>query len=180
VFVTFSSQARSTQNSVLTMCNSFQSWHGSGAYSFPADTFRAQLQIGSSLWPDRPLESHEECPTSSRKTLAMHSSLDGVSINPPTYKTDSFIIGLDLEQCTQSSPGSGMAALSGWNTRTGNDQVRLTFDSVTQTSGWEVDRHLAASAVRLHGRVARFWSCADSDCTAAAPGSSRAHPPKLK
>jgi hypothetical protein len=81
------------------MCNSFQSWHGSGNYNFQSDTFRAQMQIGSQLWPDRPLESHAECFYQLSKCLAMHSSLDGVSIIPPRYKADSFIIAIDLERC---------------------------------------------------------------------------------
>jgi hypothetical protein len=98
VFVTFSCQARSYQATALTMCNSFQSWHGTGNYNFASDSFRAQLQIGSSLWPDRPLESHAECFYQLSKTLAMHSSLDGVSIIPNQYKWDNFIIALDLEK----------------------------------------------------------------------------------
>jgi hypothetical protein len=85
------------------MSNSCQSWHGNGAYSFASDTFRAQLQIGSNLWPDRPLESHAECFYQLSKTLAMHSSLDGVSIVPNQYKMDQFIIALDLEKAVSSA-----------------------------------------------------------------------------
>jgi hypothetical protein len=94
------------------MCNSFQSWHGTGDYNFQRDTFRAQLAIGANLWPDRPLESHADCASQLFKTLAMHSSLDGVAITGPQYRSDSFIIALDLEKCA-SSPGSGMASFSG-------------------------------------------------------------------
>jgi hypothetical protein len=85
------------------MCNSFQSWHGGGAYSFVGDTFRAQLQIGSSLWPDRPIESHAEAFYHLAKVLAMDSSVDGVSVVPSTYRQDSFIIALDLEKANSSA-----------------------------------------------------------------------------
>jgi hypothetical protein len=139
VLVSFSSQANTVQNATLTQCNSFQNWHGSTTYNFTNDSYRAQLAIGPNLWPDRPIESNAEAASQLSKLLAHHSSLDGTSITPATYRLQSFIMGWDLTKAG-AGPGVGMAGWSGINTRTGNDSIRWTFDNVTAAAGFNVDR----------------------------------------
>ena len=80
VFVTFSSQAGTIQNATGTQCNSFQSWHGNGAYNFTNDSFRIQMSVGGSLlFPDRPMESHAEAYYQLSKALDHHASMDSCS-----------------------------------------------------------------------------------------------------
>ena len=105
VFVTFSNQAKTVLNTAgYTRSNFFGSWHSNAAYDFTRDTFSAQLAVGPLLFPDYPIGQlgHAECFYQLSKCLAMHSSLDGVSITPNLYRGDSFILALDLEKCATS------------------------------------------------------------------------------
>jgi hypothetical protein len=122
-----------------TASDAWISWHGAGAYNFTEDTFRLQAAIGPLLFPETPLQSHGECAYQLSKVMAMHSSVEGMSISPFRYKSDEFIVGLDLERMS-SSPGAGQAMFTGLNTKTGNDMIRFTWDNVTAQAGWAPDR----------------------------------------
>jgi hypothetical protein len=144
-----------------TMCNSFQSWHGSvGVLASGGHLPRAAANRKLALArPPSGVTRRVLLPALENFSNAFEP---GRREHQPSNLQDGQLhqsVSTSEQMCSQS-PGSGMAAFQDSNTRTGNDQIRMTWDSVTQTSGWEVDRqflHLQFdSMVELHNSGVSF------------------------
>ena len=82
--------------------------------------FEAQLQIGSKLFPEYPIRSHNECYYQLKKTLGVQSSsVRNFNINPVEYRDYKFIWGTDCEKVLD-------AGFTGINTRAG-DLMSVSF-----------------------------------------------------
>ena len=86
-------------------------------------TFSFQLQLGSKLWPEQPMNSHAEMYETLRKAVGTHNQdIKNISLDRLDYSTDKFIIGVDLEK----NLGDPFSAK---NTRAG-DVLRLVFNGI--------------------------------------------------
>jgi hypothetical protein len=80
----------------------------------PDGEFEFQLQIGSKLFPEYPIRSHNEAYYQLKKTLGVHaSSLHNFDISPVAYRSNKLVIGTDCEKVLD-------AGFTGINTRAGD------------------------------------------------------------
>ena len=87
----------------------------------------------------RPCSATAECAYQLSKLLAHHSSWRACpSPRAGTTMTNSLLVW--TARGMSSSPGSGMAMMTGLNTKTGNDMIRCTWDNITAQNGWAPDR----------------------------------------
>ena len=100
----------------------------------PIREFEAQLQLGSKLFPEYPIRSHNEAFYQLKKTLGVQaSSVHNFSINPIQYRDFKFIWATDCEKVLD-------AGFTGINTRAGD----LMSVSLKYKNGGVNDaRHLA-------------------------------------
>ena len=76
--------------------------------------FEFQLQIGSKLFPEYPIRSHNETYYHLKKTLGVHASaLHNFDISALVYRSNKFVIGTDCEKVLD-------AGFTGINTRAGD------------------------------------------------------------
>ena len=76
--------------------------------------FEFQLQIGSKLFPEYPIRSHNEAYYQLKKTLGVQSSaVHNFDISPVQYRDNKLIIGTDCEKVLD-------AGFTGINTRAGD------------------------------------------------------------
>jgi hypothetical protein len=86
--------------------------------------FEFQLQIGSKLFPEYPIRSHQEAYYQLKKTLGVQaSSVHNFDINAAQYRDHRFILGTDCEKVLD-------AGFTGINTRAGDLMtVKLKYNS---------------------------------------------------
>ena len=102
--------------------------------------FEAQLQIGSKLFPEYQIRSHNEAFYQLKKTLGVQaSSVHNFSINPIQYRDFKFIWATDCEKVLD-------AGFTGINTRAG-DLMSVSFK---YASSAEPDRAARRFANRIH------------------------------
>ena len=107
-------------------------WQGAGPYFMPIspaepilsdNPFSFQLQLGSKLWPEQPMNSMAEMYETLRKAVGTHNQdIKNISLDRSAYNGDKFIIGVDLEK-NLGDP------FSAENTRAG-DVLRLVFTGI--------------------------------------------------
>ena len=89
--------------------------------------FSFQLQLGSKLWPEQPMNSVAEMYETLRKAVGTHNQdVKNISVERFSYTGDKFIIGVDLEK-NLGDP------FSAENTRAG-DVLRLVFTGIDTTA----------------------------------------------
>ena len=80
----------------------------------PNGEFEFQLQIGSKLFPEYPVRSHNEAYYQLKKTLGVQSSaVHNFDLKPVEYRDNKLIIGTDCEKVLD-------AGFTGINTRAGD------------------------------------------------------------
>ena len=147
ILITFDNDAAIADSPFYSQSNLFLCWNGwdggnageirengiggPSEYSFARDTFSAQLAVGSTLYPDYPIQSIGEAHYHLSKVLAHHSNLNGLAITPVSYRSDGFIMGIDLEKMSGSPAGD--VALSGIST-TGGEAIRLSWRGMDSRS----------------------------------------------
>jgi hypothetical protein len=88
--------------------------HDGTLTNIPEGEFEFQLQIGSKLFPEYPIRSHNEAYYQLKKTLGVHaSSLHNFDINALEYRSNKLVIGTDCEKVLD-------AGFTGINTRAGD------------------------------------------------------------
>jgi hypothetical protein len=87
-----------------------------------------QLSIGSKLYPEYPIRSLAEAFYQLRKSLGLHVGNEGMNIQAKYYRSDMFVIGIDLEKVLGSS-------FSGYNSKAGD---LLTIKTKNASSGGEL------------------------------------------
>jgi len=92
------------------------------AYQADRDKVEFQLHVGSETIPQYPIRSLAEFAYHLEKALDLTASVEGVSISAAAYRTDAFIIGLDVRPARDRAaarssrawtPASAAAATSG-------------------------------------------------------------------
>ena len=73
-----------------------------GMYHPEEDVVEFTMPIGYRKFPMDPISSQSECAYHLAKALDLTASLEGTSITPARYRTERFIIGIDVE-----APGTG-------------------------------------------------------------------------
>ena len=103
--------------------------------------FEYQLQIGSKLFPEYPIRSHNEAYYQLCKTLGVQSSaVHNFDISAREYRFSKFVLGTDCEKVLD-------AGFTGINTRAGDlMSVKLKYAS----KGTAVDNIYPRLADRLH------------------------------
>ena len=98
--------------------------------------FEMQLQLGSKLYPEYPVRSHNEMYYQLRKCLGhQSSSLHSFDIDSHEYRNYKFIMGIDMERVLE-------AGFTGMNTRAG-DILNIRFDHNDSTAGyWATSMHI--------------------------------------
>ena len=99
----------------------------------PDGEFEFQLQIGSKLFPEYPIRSHNEAYYQLKKTLGVQASaVRNFDITPNEYRDNKFILGTDCEKVLD-------AGFAGLNTRAG-DLMSVEFKFATNTATRLADR----------------------------------------
>ena len=96
-----------------------------------------QLQIGSKLFPEYPIRSHQEAFYQLKKTLGIQSSaVHNFNIESVQYRDYKFVLGTDCEKVLD-------AGFTGINTRAG-DLMSVKFKYTgTETAAQKLERRLA-------------------------------------
>jgi len=102
--------------------------------------FQAQVQLGSKLYPEYPIGSHQEAFYQLRKTLGVQSSnLHSIDIESKEYYDNKFIMAFDFERVIE-------AGFTGMNTRAG-DIMNIRFDHKdTQVANYAHQMHIVLHA----------------------------------
>ena len=88
-------------------------WGGSWAHDSNGE-FEFQLQIGSKLFPEYPIRSHNEAYYQLKKTLGVQASaVHNFDVSASQYRSNRFILGTDCEKVLD-------AGFTGLNTRAGD------------------------------------------------------------
>ena len=114
-----------------------------GLYIHNSDgEFEFQLQIGSKLFPEYPIRSHNEAYYQLKKTLGVQASaVHNLDLSPVEYRDNELIIGTDCEKVLD-------AGFTGINTRAGDLMpVTLKYNSSGTSDANGVYNRLAD---RLH------------------------------
>ena len=129
VFVTLSREHGAGENLQETVIKSWNNFYSPKALYMDRPTEKtasgeisnAQIQIGSKLFPEYPIRSHNEAYYQLRKTLGIQSSsLHSFDIKGYEYRTRKFIMGIDTEKVLE-------AGFTGMNTRA-NDMLSVRFE----------------------------------------------------
>jgi hypothetical protein len=122
-----------------TESNLFSCWHGIAdadatwlpgtkpVYRFEADQFRFQVQLGSQLYPQTPIESTAEAYYQLQKCVGALTTGVGIA-SGPTYRSSNFHAAVDFERV--GSTPAGEAAFTGQNTKLAGEQLRILFENV--------------------------------------------------
>ena len=95
--------------------------------------FELQLQIGSKLFPEYPIRSHNEAYYQLCKSLGVQASaLQNFDITAREYRSTKFILGTDCEKVLD-------AGFAGLNTRAG-DLMTVKFDYKSTATARKADR----------------------------------------
>jgi hypothetical protein len=97
--------------------------HQNLAYTPAQDTLEVQCQIGSRKYPETAINSLAEFYYRLKLSIGSHFGDCGISILPPNFRRDQFILGIDFEKAA-TGPAGGVA-FSGISTRGGE---LLTLD----------------------------------------------------
>jgi hypothetical protein len=112
--------------------------------------FEFQLQIGSKLFPEYPIRSHQEAYYQLKKTLGVQaSSVHNFDINTAQYRDHRFILGTDCEKVLD-------AGFTGINTRAGDLMtVKLKYNSrgVPADAARTAAENVWAASCRLADRI---------------------------
>jgi hypothetical protein len=121
-----------------TESNLFASWHGAEGdadwlpgtkptYSFNRDTFRFQVQLGSQLYPQVPIQSFAESYYQLQKCVGTLTTGVGIA-SGPTYRSTNFHAAIDFEKV--GSTPAGEAAFTGQNAKLAGEQLRILFENL--------------------------------------------------
>jgi hypothetical protein len=144
IFVTFGTpefNATYAADKTLNETNAFfwpsrgdKSAAGYGDYDPDTDKVEFQLHVGSDTMPQYPIRSLAEFAYHLEKALDLTASVEGVSISPKEYRTDKFIIGLDVEKAG-TGPGGG-AEFTGLDTSVGGgSNIRVEMKNLNAFGG---------------------------------------------
>ena len=98
-----------------------------------------QIQVGSKLFPEYPIRSHQEMYYQLRKTLGKHDQHNSIDITQHEYRCRKFIMGIDMERVLE-------AGYTGLNTRAG-DIMNIRFDHAdTMAANWATSMHIVLTA----------------------------------
>jgi hypothetical protein len=122
-----------------TESNLFAAWHGiknddatwlpgtKPTYDFNKDTFRFQVQLGSQLYPQVPIQSFAEAYYQLQKCVGALTTGVGIA-SGPTYRSTNFHAAIDFEKV--GSTPAGEASFTGQNTKLAGEQLRILFENV--------------------------------------------------
>jgi hypothetical protein len=122
-----------------TESNLFSCWHGIAdadatwlpgtkpVYRFEADQFRFQVQLGSQLYPQVPIESTAEAYYQLQKCVGALTTGVGIA-SGPTFRSTNFHAAIDFERV--GSTPAGEAAFTGQNTKLAGEQLRILFENL--------------------------------------------------
>ena len=124
-------------NTNLKECNYFYHPHDTQASNiyYAAEEHTFQLQIGSKLYPEYPIQGVAEAFYQLRKTLGLNHTMNMIG---RWYRTAKYVIGIDLEKV----PGAGF---TGTNTKAG-DLITLNFEDCDFNAGSIPDKCYVALA----------------------------------
>jgi hypothetical protein len=112
--------------------------------------FEFQLQIGSKLFPEYPIRSHQEAYYQLKKTLCVQaSSVHNFDISAVQYRDHRFILGTDCEKVLD-------AGFTGINTRAGDLMtVKLKYNQrgLPAQVGQNADYNAWLATARLADRI---------------------------
>jgi hypothetical protein len=98
------------------------------------DIVEFQLHVGSETIPQYPIRSLAEFAYHLEKALDLTASVEGISIKASQYRTENFVIGLDVEKAG-TGPGGG-AEFTGLDTSVGGgSNIRLEMKNMTAFGG---------------------------------------------
>jgi hypothetical protein len=98
------------------------------------DVVEFQLHVGSDTIPQYPIRSLAEFAYHLEKALDLTASVEGISISPTQYRTESFVIGLDVEKAG-TGPGGG-AEFTGLDTSVGGgSNIRIEMKNMNAFAG---------------------------------------------
>jgi hypothetical protein len=110
-----------------------------GLYDADHDKVEFQLHVGSETYPQYPIRSLAEFAYHLEKALDLTASVEGISISPHEYRTDKFVIGLDVEKAG-TGPGGG-AEFTGLDTSIGGgSNIRIEMKNIDTEAGQQIDR----------------------------------------
>jgi hypothetical protein len=139
MFINFLPKKVPTTAGWYTESNLFSCWHGiadadgtwvPGAkpdYRFNSDKFRFQVQLGSQLYPQVPIESTAEAYYQLQKCVGALTTGVGIA-SGPTYRSTNFHAAVDFEKV--GSTPAGEAAFTGQNTKLAGEQLRILFENL--------------------------------------------------
>jgi hypothetical protein len=139
LFINFYPKKVPTAAGWWTESNLFSSWHGNAAgdgdwlpgtkptYDYNKDTFRFQVQLGSQLYPQVPIQSFAESYYQLQKCVGALTTGVGIA-SGPTYRSTNFHCAVDFEKV--GSTPAGEAAFTGQNTKLAGEQMRILFENV--------------------------------------------------
>jgi hypothetical protein len=103
-------------------------------YNAETDIVEFQLHVGSDTIPQYPIRSLAEFAYHLEKALDLTASVEGISINAAKYRTENFIIGLDVEKAG-TGPGGG-AEFTGLDTSVGGgSNIRIEMKNLNAFAG---------------------------------------------
>ena len=101
-----------------------------------------QIQVGSKLFPEYPIRSHQEMYYQLRKTLGKHDQHNSFDITQHEYRCRKFIMGIDMEKVLE-------AGYTGLNTRAG-DIMNIRFDHADSTAtNWATSMHIILTSDQI-------------------------------
>lgn len=125
VFVSLYMQAIAGASKTEKESNYF--WHPMGATKYDSvSELQFQLQIGSKLFPEYPIRSLGEAFYQLRKTFGIHYGNDQMNLQQRAYRSQKFVIGIDLEKVLGSS-------FTGYNSKAG-DLLTLKLDKSSSST----------------------------------------------
>ena len=129
---------------------------GYGAYNPPQDVVEFQLHVGSETMPQYPIRSLAEFAYHLEKALDLTASVEGISITPAQYRTDKFIIGLDVEKAG-TGPGGG-AEFTGLDTSVGGgSNIRIEMKNLNAFAGQAAGANPDTTPARTSQVVDRIY-----------------------
>ena len=101
-----------------------------------------QVQIGSKLFPEYPIRSHQEAYYQLRKALGRHDQHNSFNITQHEYKSRKMTLGIDMEKVLE-------AGYTGINTRAG-DLMNIRFDHKSNApSTWAKSMHIVLTSDQI-------------------------------
>ena len=128
--------------------NDFAHPNASPAYRAQYDTLTWRFHIGSETMPDYPVQNAAETFYHLQKAMNMQHAPDGVSLLPPSWMSDSFVICQDLERAAVGLGGG--AEFTGMSTR-GGETIRFEVSHINSPDAASVPQkaylHLQVSFI---------------------------------